>query len=271
MNRHSFLLTFLVFNTFFSSVSAQVIVPSNVAKNIESWIGVPAEYLGSPKDIIIFAVIPFVLASLLAHSLWKEIGVINNDTLNFWLPVMLVFASFQFGFFKFVKALYANTQSLVFAGVAIFAFLITAKIRHRVSSFGYSGMFSGVLGYAFDAIGLGIFFGGVTGALTGGRMGPLVYAMFFVGAGLGIFLIWLSKREKKSTTKIDVLLGQEEDIEKKIAHLEQKRNDLYDETAKMTKDEDKLAKLNEMAMIQREIEILKAKRGVVESGLERAA
>jgi len=130
-------------------------------------------------SLAIFAVIPFVLAALLVHSLWKEIGIIDNGALNFWLPVLLVFASFQFGFFKFVKTLYGSTQSLVFAGVAIFAFLITAKIRHRVGSFGYSGIFSGLFGYALDAVGVGIFFGGVTGALTGGRMGPWVYTAFF--------------------------------------------------------------------------------------------
>src|SRR3989344_1106915 len=105
--KNSFLIAAILFFNLFLPyyTTAQIVIPENAAKNIESWIGVPAEYLGSPKDIIIFAVIPFVLAALLVHSLWKEIGIIDNGALNFWLPVLLVFASFQFGFFKFVKTL----------------------------------------------------------------------------------------------------------------------------------------------------------------------
>ncbi len=226
MDKRSFLFAALFLNVVISFASAQVVIPAGTANNIASWIGVPAEYLGSPKDIIVFVVIPFVIAALIMHGIWKEIGIFNNGAANFWIPVLMVFASFQFGFFKFVKALYGSTQSLIFAGAAIVAYVVTAKVRQRVGSFGYTGIFSGVAGYALDAVGLGIFFGGMAGALSGGRFGPVVYVAASIGVGLGVFLVWWGKRGKGKQAKLSALLGQYDVITKEMEPLQKKLVDL---------------------------------------------
>lgn len=251
--------------TFFiipSYAAAQVVVPENVAKNIESWIGVPAEYMGSPRDIIVFVIIPFVVAALVMHGIWKEVGIFNNGAANFWIPVLMVFASFQFGFFKFVKALYGSTQSLIFAGAAIMAYVITAKVRQRVGSFGYSGIFSGIVGYVLDAVGLGIAFGGMAGAFSGGRFGPLVYIAFSVGAALGIFVLWWNKKGRK-TGNLKNLLEQEDQIEKELIVLEAKLLKLNKESDDAPNPGARGIIEDEMVDIKKRIDRLRAKEEVV--------
>ncbi len=250
--------------------TAESVLSADTIKFWNTWFGAPTEYLTSWPSIFALVVAPVVIAMFFAYEIWKELGLFHSGAANFWIPILLVYLMINNGFWSYVKLFVSNTQMVPALVLSFLSLQVTGKLRSRVTSFGYSGIFSGILAYALDAVGVGIFMAGLGFIFTRGQMGPLVYVLFSVGAGLGIFLIWWDKKGKRNTANLNSIFSQDEIIEKEIAKLEKKRDELNDKATRAPNEAARLPYYKEMALLQQEIKILEAKRGVVETSLEKA-
>ncbi len=251
--------------------SAQSFLSEGTAKFWGNWFAVPAKYLVSWQSVIAYAVAPVVITIFFAYEIWKELGFFHSGAANFWIPVLTVYLMLHNGFWPYVDMFVTNAQLIPAVVLSFLSFQITAKLRSKATSFGYTGIFGGALAYAFDAAGMAVFLGGIGFVINKGHFGPVVYIMAAVGSGLGLFLIWWDMRSKKGGSKLKSTIGEELNIEKEIARLEKERKRLNDEAMKLQSDEARLPYYRAMARVQEDIDILRAKRGVVESELEQAA
>ncbi|MBI1972169.1 MAG: hypothetical protein HYS53_02610 [Candidatus Aenigmarchaeota archaeon] len=258
-----FLHVFLAFSALLPFAAAQPALSEGTINFWKNWFGVPAEYLISWPSVLTFAVAPVVIALFFAYEIWKELGIFHSGAANFWIPLLLVFLMLRNGFWDYVGLFASNLQMIPALVLSFLALQVTGKLRSRITSFGYSGIFSGALAYLLDAVGVGVFFGGIGFIISRGIVGPLVYILFSVGAGLGIFLIWWDKKGRK-TGVLKNVMGQEDLMRDQEKILEQALKDLNQRLVKATGDAEKTAIEDEMARINQRLERLKARETALE-------
>ncbi|MBI4167779.1 MAG: hypothetical protein HY515_02380 [Candidatus Aenigmarchaeota archaeon] len=257
-------LSAIVFIFLLSSfASAQSTLSEGTIKFWNTWFNVPAKYLTSWGSIFTFAVAPVVIALFFAYEIWKELGLFHSGAANFWIPVLLVYLMLGNGFWGYVDLFISSTHMIPALVLSFFALQVTGKLRSKVSSFGYSGIFGGVLGYLLDAIGIGVFFGGIGFIINRGSFGPLVYIMASVGSALGLLLLWWDKKGRK-TGVLKNVMGQEDVMRDQEKTLEQALKDLNQRLLKASGDAEKTAIEDEMARINQRLERLKAREAALE-------
>ncbi len=253
----------------FPFAAAQSTLSDGTIKFWMTWFYVPAKYLVSWQSIVIFAVVPVLISIFFVREIWKDIGFFHSGAVNFWIPLLVVYMMLRNGFWDYVDLFVSNVQMLPALVLSFFALLVTGKLRSKVTSFGYSGPLGGTLAYALDAIGMGIFFGGLGFVVTKGHLGPIVYTLFFIGAAAGILLIWWDAHGKAKQAKLSTLLDQYdtitkqmEPLEKKLVELEKKKQAAI--TAK--RNFEALDITQEMVAVNRQLEGLRAEREAISVG-----
>ncbi len=272
MNIRLMLAAILFLNVIISSAAAQSVL-SEGAKNFwGTWFNVPSKYLVSWSSIISFVVAPIVIAMFLVYEVWKELGIFHSGAANFWIPALVVYMALRSGFWDFVDMFVTRSASfgmlapILFA--AMFSLKLAAVVRRKASSYGYSGIFNGVMAYLASGLGIGFFFGSLGFAFdqlannVSGRIGPITYVAFFAGAGFGFFSTWWDKRGKK-TGNLKNSLEQEGQIEKELAVLEAQLLKLNKESDAAPNPETRGIIEDEMVAIKRRMDRLRAKEEVV--------
>ncbi|MBI3412887.1 MAG: hypothetical protein HY051_02285 [Candidatus Aenigmarchaeota archaeon] len=250
-------------SAFAAGQGTQSTLSEGAAKFWTTWFYVPAKYLISWPTIIMFAVAPVVIALFFAYEIWKELGIFHSGAANFWIPLLIVYIMLPNGFWGYVDLFVSNTQMIPALVLSFFALQITSKLKARVTSFGYSGIFGGVVAYVLEAVGGGVFLGSIGFIISKGRFGPLVYALFFAGAALGLIILWWDKKRRK-TGVLKNVMGQEDVMRDQEKILEQALKDLNQRLFKATGDAEKTAIEDEMARINQRLERLKARATALE-------
>ncbi|MBI4176863.1 MAG: hypothetical protein HY516_00690 [Candidatus Aenigmarchaeota archaeon] len=269
--RHSLFYFSLFFTAAFSFTAvfaaAQPVLSEGVVKFWNTWFNVPVKYLTSWQSILTFAAAPVIIAIFFAYEIWKELGIFHSGAANFWIPLLIVGIMLNNGFWDYVDLFVSNTQMIPALVLSFLALQVTGKLRSKVTSFGYSGIFGGILSYVLDAVGVGIFFGGLGFIFSKGRLGPVVYVLFFAGAAIGALLIWWDKKGRKTGT-LKNALAQEDEIGREISLLEAKLTELNKRATAESNPAAKGAIEDEMARVKQRVDRLRAREEVL---IEQAA
>lgn len=242
--------------------AAQSVLSEGASKFWSTWFYVPAKYLVSWQSILIFAVAPVLIALFFAYEIWKELGLFHSGAANFWIPMLVVYIILPNGFWNYVDLFVSNTQMIPALVLSFLAMQTTSKLKGKVTSFGYSGIFGGVVGYVLEAVSGGVFLGSIGFIINKGHFGPLVYIMASVGAGVGVlFMLWEKHGRKKGNLKN--LLGQEKQIGDELVVLETRLADMNKRAVAEKNPAAKAAIEDQMANVKRSIDRLRAQEEVV--------
>ncbi|MFH0890193.1 MAG: hypothetical protein V1836_03590 [Candidatus Aenigmatarchaeota archaeon] len=257
-----FLLSLLVFPF---ALAAESTLSEGAVKFWGTWFNVPAKYMISWQSIVTFVVVPIIIALFFAYEIWKDLGIFHAGAANVWIPILIVYMMLRNGFWDYIDLFVSSTQMIPALVLSFLAMQVTSKLKGKVTSFGYSGIFGGMVGYALEAVSGGIFLGSIGFIISKGHPGPLVYIMASVGAGLGIFAMWWEKHGRKSGS-LKNALGEEDQITSEEATLE-KELKRYNKMASREKDPAIKGVYEErMVNIKRELDKLRAQEEVVVEG-----
>ncbi len=256
-------IVFLVLLPFASAQDAQSTLSSGTIKFWNTWFNVPEKYLTSWPAILSFAVAPVLITLFFAYEIWKELGIFHSGAANFWIPLLLVYLMLRNGLWDYVDLFVSNAQMIPALVLSFVAMQVTSKVKGKISSFGYSGIFGGLVGYVLEAVSGGVFLGSIGFMINRGHFGPLVYILASVGAALGILLLWWDKKGRK-TGVLKNVLGQEDIMRDQEKLLAQALKDLNQRLLKASSDAEKIAIENEMARIDDQLRRLKARETALE-------
>ncbi len=242
--------------------AAQSVLSEGAVKFWSTWFYVPVKYLATWQNLVTFAVAPVVIALFFAYEIWKELGIFHSGGANFWIPLLIVYMMLPNGFWGYVDLFVLNVQMIPALVLSFFALQITSKVKGKITSFGYTGIFGGLVGYVLEAVSGGIFLGSIGFMINRGHFGPLVYILASVGTGLGVLLLWWEQHGKK-IGNLKNLLGQERLIDEELIMLEKRLAELSKRAIAEKSPAAKTTIEDQMANVKRRIDRLRAQEEVV--------